>query len=78
MSVVVAGVGMIPFVTPSRTETYDVMRERAIRAALADAGIGLESVGAVYAGYVYADTAAGQTAVYGVGTTGVTISAIDT
>jgi sterol carrier protein 2 len=70
VSVVVAGVGMIPFVTPSRTETYDVMGERAIRAALADAGIGLESVGAVYAGYVYADTAAGQTAVYGVGTTG--------
>lgn len=73
MSVVVAGVGMIPFVTPSRTASYDVMGERAIREALADAGIGLEAVDAVYAGYVYADTAAGQTAVYGVGTTGVPV-----
>lgn len=73
MSVVVAGVGMIPFVTPSRTASYDVMGERAIREALADAGIGLDAVDAVYAGYVYADTAAGQTAVYGVGTTGVPV-----
>lgn len=73
MSVVVAGVGMIPFTTPSRSETYDVMGERAIRAALADAGIGLDAVGAVFAGYVYADSAAGQTAVYAVGTTGVPV-----
>ena len=31
---VVVGVGMIPFTTPSRTEPYDVMGERAARAAL--------------------------------------------
>lgn len=64
---------MIPFVTPSRSEPYDVMGERAIRAALADAGIGLDAVGAVYAGYVYADSAAGQTALYRVGTTGMPV-----
>ncbi len=38
--VLVAGVGMVPFATPSRSEPYDVMAGGAVRAALADAGIG--------------------------------------
>ncbi|WP_228542294.1 hypothetical protein [Nocardia sp. XZ_19_369] len=39
---VVAGVGMIPFTTPSRSRTYDVMGTEAARAALLDAGLGYE------------------------------------
>lgn len=73
MSVVVAGVGMIPFATPSRSETYDVMGQRAIRAALSDAGLSIDDITQAYAGYVYADSAAGQTALYGVGATGIPV-----
>ena len=36
----VVGVGMVPFATPSRSESYDVLAEGAVRAALADAGLG--------------------------------------
>lgn len=73
MSIVVAGVGMIPFATPSRSETYDVMGQRAIRAALSDAGLAIDDITQAYAGYVYADSAAGQTALYGVGATGIPV-----
>lgn len=73
MSVVVAGVGMIPFATPSRSETYDVMGAEAVRIALNEAGLQLSDVQQAYAGYVYADSAAGQTALYGVGHTGIPV-----
>lgn len=73
MSVVVAGVGMIPFATPRTSGTYDAMGAEAARRALADAGIGIEDVGQAYAGYVYADSAAGQTALYGLGPTGIPV-----
>ncbi|SFO48113.1 acetyl-CoA acyltransferase [Pseudonocardia ammonioxydans] len=71
--VAVAGVGMVPFATPSRSETYDVLAERAVRAALADAGIGLDRVQQAYAGYVYGDSTSGQNALYRVGMTGVPV-----
>jgi acetyl-CoA acetyltransferase len=67
---VVAGVGMVPFATPRRSDSYDVLAEGAVRAALADAGIGLADVDQVYAGYVYGDSTSGQNAVYRVGLTG--------
>lgn len=73
MNVVVAGVGLVPFRTPSRSGTYDVMGEQAIRAALADAGVGVADIDQAFAGYVYADSAAGQTALYGVGATGIPV-----
>lgn len=73
MSVVVAGVGLVPFRTPRLSDTYDVMAEQAIRAALADAGLGVGDVDQAFAGYVYADSAAGQTALYGVGATGIPV-----
>jgi sterol carrier protein 2 len=72
-TVVVAGVGMIPFVKPGKSGTYDTMASAAIRLALADAGIGYELVQQAYAGYVYGDSAAGQKAVYQVGMTGVPV-----
>ncbi|GAA4025216.1 lipid-transfer protein [Streptomyces plumbiresistens] len=70
---VVAGVGMIPFTTPRRTETYDVMGEKALRAALTDAGIEYGGVEQVYAGYVYGDSTSGQVVAYRLGLTGVPV-----
>ena len=73
MNVVVAGVSLIPFRTPGKSDTYDVMGAGAVRAALADAGLALSDIQQAYAGYVYADSAAGQTAIYEVGATGIPI-----
>lgn len=69
----VAGVGMVPFATPSRSESYDVMSEGAIRAALTDAGLDYAAMQQVYASYVFGDSTSGQLAVYRVGMTGVPV-----
>jgi acetyl-CoA acetyltransferase len=73
MTVVVAGVGMIPFVKPGASASYADMGAEAARLALADAGIGYDRVQQAYAGWVYADSTAGQAALYQVGLTGVPI-----
>ncbi|MET4046681.1 MULTISPECIES: lipid-transfer protein [unclassified Rhodococcus (in: high G+C Gram-positive bacteria)] len=70
---VVAGVGMIPFATPSRSETYDVMGTTAARAALTDAGVEYSAIQQAYAGYVYGDSTCGQAVVYGLGLTGIPV-----
>lgn len=72
-SVKVIGVGMIPFTKPGQSDTYDIMGEKAARLALADAGIEYKDIGQVYAGYIYADSCAGQAAVYPLGLSGVPI-----
>ena len=69
----VAGVGMIPFTKPGQSEDWDVMAEKAIRLALTDAGVTYEQVQQAYVGYVYADSTAGQSALYRVGCTGIPI-----
>ncbi|SFQ55665.1 lipid-transfer protein [Amycolatopsis rubida] len=71
--VFVSGVGMVPFSAPSRSEPYDVLAAAAVRAALADAGIGVEQVRQAYVGYVYGDSTSGQRALYPVGMTGIPI-----
>jgi len=71
--VLVAGVGMVPFATPSRSEPYDVMAENATKAALADAGVDLAAIRQAYAGYVYGDSTSGQNALYRVGMTGIPV-----
>jgi sterol carrier protein 2 len=68
-----AGVGMVPFATPSRSASYDILAEGAVRAALADAAVELADVAQVYAGYVYGDSTSGQNVVYRVGMTGVPV-----
>ena len=68
--VLVAGVGMVPFSTPSKSSSYDVMAEGAVRAALTDAGLDLSAMRQVYAGYVYGDSTSGQNAIYRVAMTG--------
>ena len=72
-SVHVVGVGMIPFVKPSLEVSYPEMAASATRAALDDAGIDYTQVQQAYVGYVYADSTAGQRALYGVGMTGIPI-----
>lgn len=69
----VAGVGMIPFAKPGQSADWDVMAEQAIRLALTDAGIGYDQIQQAYAGYVYADSTAGQSALYRVGATGIPV-----
>ncbi|KKW65812.1 lipid-transfer protein [Mycolicibacterium elephantis] len=71
--VIVAGVGMIPFATPRKSESYDVMARIAVRAALADAGIDYAWIEQAFVGYVYGDSAAGQVALYDTGLTGIPI-----
>src|SRR5699024_10631675 len=66
----VAGVGVVPFATPRRSVAYDVMAQKAIAAALADAGLEMPRIQQAYAGYVYGDSTCGQNAVYRVGMTG--------
>lgn len=69
----VAGVGMIPFAKPSLSDDWDVMAEQAIRLALTDAGLSYDQVQQAFAGYVYGDSTAGQSALYRVGITGIPI-----
>lgn len=69
----VAGVGMIPFTKPGQSEDWDVMAEKAVRMALADAGVTYDQIQQAYVGYVYADSTAGQSALYRVGVTGIPI-----
>ncbi|MBK7792240.1 MAG: lipid-transfer protein [Betaproteobacteria bacterium] len=71
--VMVAGVGMVPFAKPGASEPYNVMAVRAVRAALADAGLDYAAVRQAYAGYVYGDSTCGQRALYEVGMTGLPV-----
>jgi len=72
-SVVVAGVGMIPFRKPSQSATYDVMGAEAVSLALKDAGIDYDLIQQAYAGYVYGDSTCGQRALYRVGQSGIPV-----
>jgi sterol carrier protein 2 len=69
----VIGVGMVPFQKPGASDDYPEMGEKAIRAALADAGIDFSEVRQAYAGYVYGDSTCGQRVVYSVGKTGIPV-----
>ena len=69
----IAGVGMIPFTKPGQSEDWDVMAEKAVRLALADAGVDYSQLQQAYAGYVYGDSTCGQSALYRVGITGIPI-----
>jgi acetyl-CoA acetyltransferase len=71
--VLIAGVGMIPFVKPGSHDPYPKMAADATHAALLDAGINYESVQQADVGYVYGDSTAGQRALYEVGMSGIPI-----
>lgn len=72
-TVYVAGVGMIPFTKPGASEAYYQMGAKAAAAALDDAGVGYDKIDQAYAGFIYADSCAGQRAVYEVGMTGIPV-----
>ena len=72
-SVIVAGVGMIPFSKPSAGARYEDMGARAARAALDDAALDYSLVQQAYVGWVYGDSTSGQAAVYDLGLTGIPI-----
>ncbi|HMO74419.1 MAG TPA: lipid-transfer protein [Sphingopyxis sp.] len=69
----VAGIGMIPFTTPSKGALYTDMGAQAIGEALADAGLSFDAVEQAYAGYVYGDSTSGQNVVYRAGLTGIPV-----
>ncbi|MGH3960022.1 lipid-transfer protein [Mycobacterium sp.] len=71
--VLVAGVGMIPFTKPGRSEAYLEIGQQAARAALIDAGVDYSFVQQAYVGYVYGDSTSGQAALYRLGQTGIPI-----
>jgi acetyl-CoA acetyltransferase len=70
---VIAGVGMVPFKKPGKSDPYDIMGRNAVNLALKDAGISYGSIEQAYAGYVYADSCAGQAALYHVDINGIPI-----
>ncbi len=76
--VIIAGVGMIPFKKPGKSETYDVMGAQAARAALEDAGIDYNQIQRAIASYVYGDTCSGQAALNHVGMTGIPVINVST
>lgn len=72
-NVFIAGVGMTKFVKPGQNDPYPQMGAKAIRDALADAGISYDAVQQAYAGYTYGDSTCGQTVLYRVGMTGIPV-----
>ncbi len=72
-NVIIAGVGMTKFVKPGQNHPYPQMGAKAIRDALADAGISYDAVQQAYAGYTYGDSTCGQTVIYRVGMTGIPV-----
>lgn len=69
----IVGVGMVKFVKPSLSESYDTMGAQAARSALDDAQIDYAQVQQAFAGFVMGDTCSGQAALYNVGLTGIPI-----
>src|SRR4051794_25100265 len=65
-TVVVAGVGMIPFCKPGTSPPYHEMGAQAVTLALEDAGIAYDAIEQAYASYVYGDSTSGQRALYDV------------
>lgn len=72
-TVKVIGVGMVKFAKPGAHEPYEVMAGKAVRSALADAGLEYGQIQQAFAGYVFGDSACGQAALYRIGMTGVPI-----
>lgn len=71
--VFVAGVGMTRFTTPNQGELYTQIGPRAVREALADAGLCYEDIGQAFVGHVFGDSTSGQRVLYEIGMSGVPI-----
>lgn len=64
---------MIRFTKPGESAAWDMMGSAAASAALQDAGISYSEVQMAHVGYVYADSTAGQSALYALGLSGIPI-----
>ena len=64
---------MIPFARPGRSETCDVIGERATRKALQDAWLPYHLVQQAFVGHVFGDSASGRAALHRVGPSGIPI-----
>jgi acetyl-CoA acetyltransferase len=64
---------MVPFRKPGAAASYDALAREAAALALADAGVDYRAIRQAYAGFVYADSTAGQNALYALGMTGIPI-----
>jgi sterol carrier protein 2 len=71
--VFVAGVGMTRFTTPNQGELYTQIGPRAVREALADAGLSYDNIGQAFVGHVFGDSTSGQRVLYEIGMSGVPI-----
>ena len=71
IDVVVAGTGMVPFRKPGASAPYDTLARDAAKLALDDAGVDYSAIEQAFAGFVYADSTAGQHALYALGMTGI-------
>jgi len=69
----VIGVGMTKFTTPKALIPYTDMGKEATAAALEDAGVDYGEIEHAYAGWVYADSCAGQKVLYEVGMSGIPV-----
>ena len=72
-SVRIAGVGMIPFCKPGKHQPYRVMAAKAIKLALADAGLEAKWIQQAYGAYIYGDSTSAQHAFYDVCQNGIPI-----
>ncbi|MEW6554668.1 MAG: lipid-transfer protein [Actinomycetota bacterium] len=69
----VAGVGMTKFTSPKALRPYTEMGQEAVKDALADSGVDYSEIEHAYAGWVYADSCAGQKVLYDLGMTGIPV-----
>lgn len=75
--VVICGVGMVPFKKPGQSDGYQVMGTDAAHAALSDAGIDYKYIDQAFTSYVQGDSCSGQSALYGVGMTGIPVTNVN-
>ena len=71
--VIVAGVDMVKFAKPGQQKPYREMASKAIRGAVAEAGIDPSLIEQAYAGYIYGDSTCGQHALYDAFMTGIPV-----
>src|SRR6202021_2921755 len=69
----IAGVGMVRFTKPGQSDPWDQLGESAARLALEDAKVPYEDIQSGDVGFVYADSTAGQAALYRLGMSGIPI-----
>ncbi|KAI9566999.1 thiolase-like protein [Boletus coccyginus] len=73
----IIGCGSTAFIKPRGERTTEEMSLEAGTKALLDAGITYDAVGAAFVGYCYAESTSGQSALYGLGMTGIPITNVN-